>query len=542
MSEAIIYRGLNSNGAGLFGYPPNPTTYLRASAGNGKVELTWSDPDDRVVEGITVGWSYTRVVRKTGSYPTSPYDGTTVVQNTTKNQYQVSAYIDSGLNNGTIYYYAAYACSDYGIFAESAPTVSAKPVETKIMTVVINEDDLNPRTCCSWADDAINMPDNDIQNYRTANYSSTEWEEFFGYRPCLFKNGQVVGYLDPNDYSKFEDGSSADITSGESGDVMIEFPRRDIKMTKSGNTIRISMTNDLGRSGYTHYAHTRDTEDVDNFYISAYFLSLNDSRHAQSLSASTEAYFTSKYWSSSDIGTIFSFFFSLSDGYHIICYYQWLYLQIMTVMQFKTLQSGDFGTAGSGDEMALSATIGVNNSKGMNYFHDGQPPKLFGIESLVGLYPFFIGGIGIYWSEDMRNHKQIAHILAATKWKYGQMTSSEEDLSFFNMGELSTYSDTIGNMSYRRYFENVVGTSEAGFIPTSRAGIGSSTTNYCDGLVLDLFASSNYGYDKFDYLRVGGNTDGVCNSPHYELESGSRGLFSIEQSDEKHIPTFLMYL
>ena len=122
------------------------------------------------------------------------------------------------------------------------------------------------------------------------------------------------------------------------------------------------------------------------------------------------------------------------------------------------------------------------------------------------------------------------------------MTSSEEDLSFFNMGELSTYSDTIGNMSYRHYFENVVGTSEAGFIPTSRAGIGSSTTNYCDGLVLDLFASSNYGYDKFDYLRVGGNTDGVCNSPHYELESGSRGLFSIEQSDKKHIPTFLMYL
>ncbi len=43
-------------------------------------------------------------------------------------------------------------------------------------------------------------------------------------RPCLLKNGVVQYYLDPNDFSKRTDGTDADITSGNDGDVMIEFP------------------------------------------------------------------------------------------------------------------------------------------------------------------------------------------------------------------------------------------------------------------------------------------------------------------------------
>ena len=44
-------------------------------------------------------------------------------------------------------------------------------------------------------------------------------------KPCLFKNGAVVGYLNPDNFAQFEDGSVADITSGDAGDVMIEIPK-----------------------------------------------------------------------------------------------------------------------------------------------------------------------------------------------------------------------------------------------------------------------------------------------------------------------------
>ena len=53
---------------------------------------------------------------------------------------------------------------------------------------------------------------------------------------CLFKDGGVVvGYLNPNNYAQFEDGSAADITSGTDGDVMVEFPKMYIKISRDAS-------------------------------------------------------------------------------------------------------------------------------------------------------------------------------------------------------------------------------------------------------------------------------------------------------------------
>ena len=53
-------------------------------------------------------------------------------------------------------------------------------------------------------------------------------------KPCLFKNGAVVGYLNPDNFAQFADGTAADITSGNNGDVMIEIPKTGYKISKSG--------------------------------------------------------------------------------------------------------------------------------------------------------------------------------------------------------------------------------------------------------------------------------------------------------------------
>lgn len=58
-------------------------------------------------------------------------------------------------------------------------------------------------------------------------FDSGSWGDswlFRNIRPCMLKNGVVQYYLNPNDYSKKTDGTNADITSGNDGDVMIEFP------------------------------------------------------------------------------------------------------------------------------------------------------------------------------------------------------------------------------------------------------------------------------------------------------------------------------
>ena len=67
-----------------------------------------------------------------------------------------------------------------------------------------------------------------------------------GYKPSIcsqtlnlafLRSGAVVGYLQRNDYTKFENGTAADITSGDAGDVMVEIPKMAYYMEKSGDII-----------------------------------------------------------------------------------------------------------------------------------------------------------------------------------------------------------------------------------------------------------------------------------------------------------------
>ena len=46
MPEMIIYRGQNGN----FGYPPDPVTDLGSKGKDAKIELTWTDPNDKTVD------------------------------------------------------------------------------------------------------------------------------------------------------------------------------------------------------------------------------------------------------------------------------------------------------------------------------------------------------------------------------------------------------------------------------------------------------------------------------------------------------------
>lgn len=105
-----------------------PPSDLAASAGNTQVSLTWTDPGDETSGGQVVAeWGFTRIVRKAGSAPANQNDGVIVVDSTVKNQYLSEPFVDTGLTNGTTYYYGAFACSAAGAWSDGA-FVSAVPV------------------------------------------------------------------------------------------------------------------------------------------------------------------------------------------------------------------------------------------------------------------------------------------------------------------------------------------------------------------------------------------------------------------------------
>ena len=116
--------------------PLDACTNFSAEAGNAQVTLTWTDPLDKYAtpEGETAQdpdqlvsvWDHTVLVRKTGSQPAGPNDGTVVVSSSVRNQYQSTAYVDSGLTNDTTYYYGVFAYNKDGV-ASSGAFVSATP-------------------------------------------------------------------------------------------------------------------------------------------------------------------------------------------------------------------------------------------------------------------------------------------------------------------------------------------------------------------------------------------------------------------------------
>ena len=107
-----------------------------AKAGNAQVTLTWTDPKDKYAtpEGETAQdpdqlvsvWDHTVLVRKTGSQPAGPNDGTVVVSSSVRNQYQSTPYTDTGLTNDTTYYYAVFAYNKDGV-ASAGAFVNATP-------------------------------------------------------------------------------------------------------------------------------------------------------------------------------------------------------------------------------------------------------------------------------------------------------------------------------------------------------------------------------------------------------------------------------
>ena len=97
--------------------PANVSGMSVAAAGNGKVILKWTDPENTTQDGITTtAWGGSKVVYKKGSKPTSESDGILVLNSTTKNAYKSTGLTISGLENGATYYFAVfpYGTDAYG--------------------------------------------------------------------------------------------------------------------------------------------------------------------------------------------------------------------------------------------------------------------------------------------------------------------------------------------------------------------------------------------------------------------------------------------
>lgn len=354
---------------------------------------------------------------------------------------------------------------------QGAPGVSA----VEVYGVRIDTTDSNPETCCEYTDNAVGMLPAHGNN---GNFNAGDWATrypFNAIKPCLFKNGAVVGYLNPNNFAVFADtGLPADITSGDAGDVMIEIPKFYYKISRNGNYIDVKIANAL-MAGFTDYAFKYKGESKDKFYIGAYLGYVDANNKLRSLSGKTVT-------GNKTICAFRTAAQANGAGYEQLSFNKLTALQVLYLVMFKSLDSQTALGKGYTNASAFRTT-GATNTKGMTYGTTGNSTandtvKFLGIEDFWGnLYQWidgYVSGNGVVLIGD------------------GNFNDTGNG---YDEHAIANFPDTDGNLSA------VTGDNITGFTPTEFDG--SSTTYFCDYAALYAGCLPFFGGSRDDGAGAG---------------------------------------
>jgi hypothetical protein len=104
---------------------PGKVTALTVTPGDSHLTLSWANPSDSDFAGV-------KIVRNTSGYPANPSDGTEIYNGTGIN------IVDSGLTNGTSYYYTAFTYDQVPNYS-AGTTISGTPTVAPTMFLLGND-------------------------------------------------------------------------------------------------------------------------------------------------------------------------------------------------------------------------------------------------------------------------------------------------------------------------------------------------------------------------------------------------------------------
>ena len=241
---------------------------------------------------------------------------------------------------------------------------------------------------------------------------------------------------------------------------MIAFPRRGLRMSKSGDIVTISMTDNPNDSSFKYYAHSRGTTLKDKFYIGVY---LGSEINNKLRSLSEKTVIASK--TIGDFRTLARANTPASNGnggsgYDCVSFYPLTYIQAMYCLKYKNLDSQT--AVGSGNKSSWNKITGAINNVGMDTINDGTNSlnhmKVFGLENICGQHGEILEGAGSFSDNTL---------VTATQ------NFNDSFSGYSSLGQISLKQE----LDYP-YITKIAGTSEKGFINNSLER-GSKTTYYC---------------------------------------------------------------
>jgi hypothetical protein len=300
----------------------------------------------------------------------------------------------------------------------------------KTMTAVIDQANSNPLTCVTYEDDA-----------RLMEKGSKAWDDFFGAKLVLFKDGKEVRDL--------KDSELSSLTEAD-GDVMVKFKRMGLRINTVGDKVYVSMTDNPNSPDFKYYAHSRGDAARDAFYLGAY-LGYDQDGKLRSVTGK-------KPIENSHITNYRTLAQANGEGYDLCGFYQLTFLQAAYVLKYGNLDSQTALGQGlvSGGQSATNTT-GATNGKGVDFgsANSSEQMRFQYIEDFWGNRFWAIDGV-------------------ATDGSCTIFTATDN----FNNNRNGYLNSGIKGPGGGGYLKKVFGTSELGFLGKEFGG--SASTYYAD--------------------------------------------------------------
>lgn len=360
----------------------------------------------------------------------------------------------------------------------------------------IDSNESDPMEAVTYLEDAVGMKPAHM-NYSTGTFDYGSWEDaFFMPKPCMLKyDGTVNYYLDPNDYSKKEDGTASDVADDTyEGNAMMEWGRdgrqiwyKVVPDEDDNTSASIYFSDYKLDEGFHAWSFINNQGNlVKHFYTPIYNGSLDSDGKLRSISGKANTDLCQNKTAPQEITAAELNNPDEDKLWYTEVFSDTLLIDLLLVLMGKSLDTQEVfgnGVVNSGSTAAAMIGTGTMDDKGLFFGANDMASgvKVFGIEN--------------FWGNQNRRVAGLVSVSRALKYK---LTRGTED------GSVATDYNTTG----ADYLDSGVAFTENQF------GYISGLTFTEDGA---MFMSKFTGSNKTYYADYGG----VLNGTNYASRGGN---------------------
>ena len=299
-------------------------------------------------------------------------------------------------------------------------------------------------------------------------------------RPCAFKEGKVLKYIKPDDFTLYTDGSSVPINV----DIMIEIPKVYINVTSGTDYYEVRISPTKIDDTWHCYAHMLGTAEKDYAYVSAYLVD-----------GSYKSLTENSYGYSAPLQDYNNLITKKGEGYMFYTYFMHQLIQVLSVLAFKTTAPGLLFGQYTATRVAINENRGCFDKSGMIAAGKGRI-KLFGLQDFICPEGTYLQGIHIGLTYNSTSKSPINGLAFDysntipfyTAASYGFAISPYTTCNFAEVCFKASYS----NLKRPFFYSAVQAIPQAIFFPKGEMSTGTASSKfYASTITADSLSSSN---------------------------------------------------